>query len=181
MNASFDGRPARFRIESGHVVLIDPLALDGLSPELIRISELPEAERLFKLGALGDHGLRIGVQPFDPVPGGLFQIVRDYFEAVDPDDTDPAVFDVDTGTVVVIDGAALGRVARSLTWQRYDDLTRAEVDDHSVLHQINRDVGSPRFAIVSADANSPFTGDGCFRLKPSGLVLIAQPTSPPPR
>jgi hypothetical protein len=32
MNAPFDGRPVRIQLESTHVVLIDPIALDGLSP-----------------------------------------------------------------------------------------------------------------------------------------------------
>ena len=45
MDASFDGRPVRFQLESGHVVLIDPLGLDGLSEQLAQVGQLPESER----------------------------------------------------------------------------------------------------------------------------------------
>lgn len=64
MNASFDGSPCHFQVDSGHVVLMDPLALDGLSQQLTEVGELQEAERFSKLQALGEHGLRIGVQTF---------------------------------------------------------------------------------------------------------------------
>jgi hypothetical protein len=168
MNASSDGRPVRFRLESDHVVLIDPLALDGLSQELAEVGKLPASEQRSRLQALGKQGLRIGVHAV-AVPG-VYQIGVDSFEAAAAGETDPAVFDVDTGTVIVIDGGALSAVARTLTWDRYDAFLRAPVNDDSILLTINQEVGGPRFAIVSADAGSSFSGDGAFRLKPNGLV-----------
>lgn len=173
MNASFDGSSCRFQLESGHVVLIDPLALDGLSQQLAEVGELPESERSSKLQALGEHGLRIGVQAVSGAAPGMYQIDLDAFEAADASNTDPAVFDIETGTVIVIDGGALSAVARALTWERYDALLQAPVDDLSILTEINKEVGGPRFAIVSADAASPFSGDGAFRLKANRLVPVA--------
>lgn len=153
-------------------MLIDPLALDGLSEQLAQAGELPEPERFSQLKALGEHGLRIGVQPVGRAAPGTYQIGLDSFEAAGAGDADPAVFDVDTGTVIVIDGGALSAVARALTWDRYDALLQAPVDDNSLLTEINREVGGPRFAIVSADAESPFSGDGAFRLKADRLVPV---------
>jgi hypothetical protein len=102
----------------------------------------------------------------------MYQIDLDSFEAADASDIDPGVFDLDTGTVIVIDGGALSAVARALTWDRYDALLQAPAGDTSLLTEINREVGGPRFAIVSADAASPFSGDGAFRLKANRLVLL---------
>ncbi len=172
MNASFDGTPCRFQLDSEHVVLIDPLALDGLSSQLAEVGNLPESERFSKLQALGELGLRIGVQALSGATPGMYQIDLDSFEAADASDIDPAVFDIDTGTVIVINGGALSAVARALTWDRYDALLQAPVDDRSILTQINEEVGGPRFAIVSADAARPFSGDGAFRLKADRLVPV---------
>lgn len=170
MNASFDGRPVRLRLESDHMVLIDPIALDGLSSQLAEIGEGPEADQLVRLHALSEHGLRIGVQRVGGTGPGTYDIGLDSFESADPGHSDPRVFDVDTGTVILIDLAALSAVARALTWDRYDALLQAPVGDKSILDKINREVGGPRFAIVSADAESPFTGDGAFQLRVEGLV-----------
>jgi hypothetical protein len=41
-----------------------------------------------------------------------------------------------------------------------------------MVTQINQEVGGPRFGIVSADAESPFVGDGAFCPRPAALVLI---------
>lgn len=173
MNASFDGRPVRFQLESGHVVLIDPLALDGLSEQLAQVGDLPAGEQFSKLRALGEEGLRIGVQLVGNAAPGTYEISLDSFEAADDSDTDPAVFDIDTGTVIVIDGGALSAVARAFTWDRYDALLQAPVEDHSILTEINQEVGGPRFAIVSADAERAFSGDGAFRLKANGLMPVS--------
>ena len=151
--------------------MIDPLALDGLSEELAKFGELPQSEQLSRLGALGEHGLRIGVHDLGAggVPG-IYQLSLESFEAVDANPADPGVFDVDTGTVIVIDLVALSAVARALTWDRYEAFLQAPADDDSILAEINSEVGGPRFAIVMADAGSPFNGDGAFRLRADGLV-----------
>jgi hypothetical protein len=161
MNASFDGERARLDLESTQVVLIDPMALDGLSRQLAEIGDGPASDQASKLAALGDFGLRIGLQQVPATGPGTYEIGPDSFEPADPDATDPSVFDTDSAAVVVIDLAALAAVARVLTWDRYDDL----LGDDSVLEEINAEVGGPRFAIVSAHGASSFTGDGAFRLR----------------
>ena len=173
MNSSFDGRAARIQLESRYVVLIDPLALDGLSDQLAQIGALPVSQQLPELQALAEHGLRIGVQEVEIAGPGLYQVGLDSFEAAGAAQSDPGVFDIDTGTVILIDLHALSAVARAFTWDRYDALLQAPPDDDSMLAAINDEVGGPRFAIVSADADSPFTGDGAFRLRASGLVPLA--------
>jgi len=85
------------------------------------------------------------------------------FEAAD-EGSDAGVFDIDSGTVVVIDLALLAAVARALTWDRYDEFLRSPQGDSSLLDTINAEVGREGFAIVSSDANRPFSGDGAFRL-----------------
>jgi hypothetical protein len=173
MNASFDGRPVRVRLESGHIVLIDPLALDGLSAQLVEVGTLPVAEQFSKLQALGQEGLRIGVRTLEPATPGTYEISLDSFEAVDDDDdSDPSVFETDTGAVIIIDGGALSAVARTLTWDRYDALLQVPLADDSLLTEVVQEVGGPRFAIVSADAGRSFSGDGAFRLVANGLELV---------
>ena len=168
MQASFDGRPVRIRAESRHFVLVDPLALDGLSEQIAATGELPLSEQLATLRVLGELGLRIGVQPLDAGPG-IYDIDRESFEAVqDAAEAEPVAFDVDSGAVVVIDRTALASVARALTWQRYDDMLQAGGD--VVLAEVTREVGGPRFALLSADAGSTFDGDDTFRLRPERLV-----------
>src|SRR5688500_16624573 len=107
MNASFDGRPIRLQIESGHLVLIDPLVLDGLSQQLAEVGRLPVAEQFSKLHALGEHGLRIGVQELGGAAPGTYEVGLSCFKVADESDTDASIFDIETGTVVVIDGSAL--------------------------------------------------------------------------
>jgi hypothetical protein len=165
MNASFDGELARLELKSSHVVLIDPLALDGLARQLAEICDGPVSDRTAKLAALGDLGLRIGLHQVPASGPGFYEVSPDSFESVDGDVTDSGVFDIESGTVVIIDVAALGAVARALTWDRYDGLLQLPVGDFSILEDINAELGGPRFAIVSAHDASPFTGDGAFRLR----------------
>jgi hypothetical protein len=82
------------------------------------------------------------------------------------------VFGVDSGTVVVIDIAALEKVARALTWDRYDALLQSPPGDDSALEALNREVGGPWFAIVLADAGAAFSGDGAFALRAASLRRV---------
>lgn len=163
MNASFDGRPARFDLQSDSVVLIDPLALDGLAPELVEIGAATRQEQVARLAALGGRGLRIGLHHVRQFRPGAYQVDLNSFRSAEADDG-PGVFDVDSGTVVVIDLSALARVAQALTWDRCDELLQAESGNYSVLEAINAEVGRPAFALISADAESRFSGDGSFQL-----------------
>ena len=163
-NASHDGRPARFDLQSNKLVLIDPLALDGLRDELEAVSGAPPSEQAAMLKALAAQGLRIGFEELASFQPGVYELDIDSFEPVDALSTHPGVFQIDTGTVVVIDLAALLPVANALTWDRYDEFLQSPIGDDSRLMAINVDVGGPRFAIISADASRPFSGDGAFRL-----------------
>lgn len=67
-----------------------------------------------------------------------------------------------------------GRVAGALTWERYDAWLQRAAGDDSVLEAITADAGGPCFAMLTSDADSPFSGDGgTFRL---ALVLLGEST-----
>jgi len=171
-NASLDGGAVRLELQSPRLVLIDPLALDGLRDELQAVSAAPPAEQPGMLRALAAQGLRIGLEELAAFQPGAHQLDLDSFQQADARDPHPGVFETDTGTVVVIDLAALAAVARTLTWDRYDQLLQSPLGDDSRLIAINADVGGPRFAIVSADATRPFSGDGAFRLLPDRVARV---------
>jgi hypothetical protein len=171
VNASFGGEHARFVVESTQVVLIDPIALDGLASQLAEIGSSPGADQATQLHALGDLGLRIGLAGV-PV-AGTYEIGPDSFEAADLDSADPGVFDIDSGTVVIVDLSALAAVAHHFTWDRYDALLQLPVGDYSILEEVNAEVGGPRFAVVSASEAGSFNGDGAFRLRAGQPALLA--------
>ena len=173
-NASFDGGPVRLDVQSGRLVLIDPLALDGLHDELTAVSAAPPSEQRTMLQALGAQGLRIGFEELSAFQPGVHQLDLEAFESVDARDSHPGVFEIDSGTVVVIDLSALSAVARALKWDRYDELLQRPVGDDSLLEEINADVGGARFAIISADAGRPFSGDGAFRLLTGRVARVPQ-------
>lgn len=165
MNASFDGRPARFVLQSDRLVLIDPLALDGLASDLAAVAAASDDQQEHMLRTLGERGLHIGLHPIQEFRPGWYQADLSSFAPAE-DSTDAGVFDVDSGTVVLIDLTLLEAVTKSLTWDRYDKLLQSPLEDESLLDAINAEVGRPGFAIISADADSPFSGDGAFHLLP---------------
>ena len=173
-NASFDGGPVRLDLQSGRLVLIDPLALDGLHEELRAVSAALPSEQPTMLQALGAQGLRIGFEELSAFEPGVYQLDLEAFESVDAQDSHPGVFEIDSGTVVVIDLSALLAVVSNLTWDRYDHLLQSPIGDDSRLMAINDNVGGARFAIISADANRPFSGDGAFRLLTDRVVRVPQ-------
>jgi hypothetical protein len=172
MNASFDGQPARLTLRSGRLLCIDPLALDGLRDQLTELAQVTPSEQQEVVLALGAQGLKVGLLDIPSFQPGTFELDVESFEGVDPGGADPSVFEVDSGAVVVIDVAALDAVARTLTWNRYDALLQTAPGDDSALEALNRDVGGPWFAILSADANSSFSGDGAFRLRHASVRRV---------
>jgi hypothetical protein len=162
----------RLTLRSSRVLCIDPLALDGLRTELTELSRAPAARQQEMARALGAHGLRIGLIEIPDFQPGTFELDLASFESADPEDADAGVFEVDSGTVVVIDLVALEAVAATLTWERYDALLQTPPDDDSALDALNRDVGGPWFTIVFADAESAFSGDGAFRLRPASVRRV---------
>jgi hypothetical protein len=114
--------------------------------------------------ALGSRGLRIGVHRVAGFRPGRYRVDLASFCRAAERENGPGVFDVDSGGVVLIDLALLGEVARAFTWDRYEALLRAPVGDLSALQDMTAVVGRPGFAVLSASADSPFSGDGAFRL-----------------
>lgn len=161
-NFAFDQHPARLDLTSSMIVLLDPLALDGLSAELQRVPAAPVAQQPRLLREI-QSGLRIGVHELTDFRPGTFELGVNDFESAS--DGDASAFDVDSGTVVVIDLPYLGRVASALTWDRYDALLQSPVDDDTALNQLVEDVGGPFFALIAASADSSFDGDGAFRVR----------------
>lgn len=166
MNVSLDGAPVRFTLRSPRLLLIDPLALDGLRDQLRELDPSAPGEPEATIATLSDYGLRIGLHDLSDFEPGTFEIDRHAFESVDEDTVDPRVFEIDSGTLVVIDLTALAAVAGALTWERYDAWLRSPVGDDRVLEAIKADAGGTCFAILTSDADSPFSGDGTFRLRP---------------
>lgn len=164
---SFDGRPVIFEMATPSLVLIDPLALDGLSSELQSI----DVQARDPIAAIAPYSgyLRIGVHTILNFRPGLYRLaLTDFIHSESGDD--PRDFDIDSGNVVAIDFTSLGAVARHLDWDTFDSLLRSPVDDESVCREIVHAVGGPCFAIVSAHSATPFDGDGCFRLNDSAPV-----------
>jgi hypothetical protein len=171
VNASFDGESAEFSLESDTLVLIDPIALDGLASEIIKLSAADRQAQVSGLAELGQRGLRIGLHRVPNFKPGMYRVNLNSFKTASVEHG-PGVFEIDTGTVVIIDLSALGLVAQALTWDRYDELLQAESGDHSLLSSLNAEVGRPAFALISADSASAFTGDGAFELVDSELRRV---------
>ena len=165
MNVSCDRGPARFDLRSPSLVLIDPMALDGLGADLKRISQMSRDKQQAGIRALSTRGLRIGLTDVPAFHSGSYELDVQSFESADPDVPDPDIFEVDSGSVVVIDLTALKQVADAFTWGQYDAFLKSTPGDNSVIESLNRSVGGPRFAILLADGDSPFSGDGAFRLR----------------
>lgn len=159
-----------FLLETGLVVLIDPLALDGLEDTFDeQFANRLVADERAVLSLPG--GLRVGVHrvpAFTPGRYGLSRADIEEIEPVNPDDgdDDPAVFDIDTGVLIAVDVRYLPALAQVLTWARFDWLLQSPLDDRSRWDEIVRDVGGPMFCILDADIDSPFPGDGRYRLRP---------------
>jgi hypothetical protein len=171
-NSSFDSRPVRMELTSDRLLLIDPLALDGLAGDLAVLGSVERASFSSALAGLPGH-LRIGVHVLEDFSPGTYELALDAFEAVANEEGDPEVFDIDTGTVVVIDLSLLAEVAKAFTWDKYDEMLQAPLGDDSGMDELNRDVGRAGFAIISADADTPFSGDGSFRIKQGHPIRVS--------
>jgi hypothetical protein len=164
-NFSFRGEPIEFELSCPYIVLIDPLALDGVSAELRTVSELPPSEMQEKIRGLSG-GLRIGLAQVSNFRKGRYRLGNEDFEE-DDDETDSAIFDIDSGTVCVINLDHLGATAKSITWDRYDAFLRSQVGDNSIWIEMMSEIGGPFFGMLNGDLSTPFRGDGSYRLKPN--------------
>jgi hypothetical protein len=148
------------------------LALDGLrdlfTPEFAaRLSADPGQVRAIP------GNLRVGIHRVAPFAPGIYSISPSGIEeSDDPGGDDYGVFDIDTGNVVIVDVHHLPAVAKALTWERLDWALQAPLDDHSRWEAIARDAGGDVFGILFADGDSPFRGDGCYRLREDAFRLV---------
>ena len=158
-------------------MLIDPLALDLLRDPLQALSSLCEAHQIERLGQLSTT-LRIGVREIDGFTPGSYRL--------GPADVEPArrkgpdVVDVDSGAIVVTGLDSLPAVAKVLTWERYEALLG--VQSVKTARWFAKVLG-PRFAILQADADRPFSGDGAYRLARRAPTrvdpAVSSPEAPP--
>src|SRR2546430_17721997 len=112
-NVSFNGDPVDVELTSPYVVLIDPLALDGLRDRLQRASQLPPVEQRRLLQELSQP-LRIGLHDVKDFRTGVYRVDLGGIERPD-DPPDPWIVDIDTGTTVLAALVHLGLDARVLT------------------------------------------------------------------
>lgn len=162
-NFSFSGEPIEFALSCPFVVLIDPIALDGLNAELQAISYSPLAERP-KLIRLLPGFMRVGVEPIDRFHPGIYRLGNEDLEETD-DQEAAGTFDIDTGTVCVVDLNYLGPTAKTLTWQRYDNFLRSPTGDNSLWVEMTQEIGGFFFGMLSGDISTPFRGDGRYKLR----------------
>jgi hypothetical protein len=190
-NVSFDGQPIEFLVRAPFIVLVDPLVLDGWREDF---QSLPPdlADRIEFILSL-PTSMHVGVQEIVGFKPGLYRLSHEDFEEVDCDNPDGSdedgdlggqesgdavdqvdyaehaaddrIFDIDTGSLIVVDLDHLGALARILPWERYDHALQAPKGDYSRFNEVSDELGGAFFGIVSADASTPFQGDGTYRLR----------------
>jgi hypothetical protein len=143
--------------------LIDPLALDGLSAELQVMFRSPVIERSEMIRSLPGF-LRVGIQHVGNFRVGTYRLGNEDLEKTDEEDA-VSTFDIDSGTLCVVDLNHIGSTAEALTWDRYDNFLRSPVGDNSIWAKITEEIGGPFFGMLSGDVGTPFAGDGRYRLR----------------
>jgi hypothetical protein len=170
-NVSFGSEPVKLQLSTPYIVSIDPLALDGLRDRLQLLEGRTPTEQRQLLKTLSVP-LRIGLHEVKDFRPGLYSVSRNDFEAIEGSEADERVVDVDSGTIVLADLAHLARVARVLTWERYDRALQAQPGDDSAFRTMERELGGPFFAIVTGSVDSSFQGDGAYRLRSASPRII---------
>jgi len=155
--------PIEFMLSSPLVVLIDPIVLDGLSAELQAICDSPISERTAMIRVLPGF-MRVGVQQVVSFRPGAFRLGNNDFEETDEEES-AETFDVDTGTVCIIDLNSLRSTAKTVRWERYDRMLRSTTALESIGIEMIKEFGGPFFGMLSGDISTPFRGDGRYRLR----------------
>jgi hypothetical protein len=160
-----DGRRAiEFQMSSSLLVLIDPLVLDGLSVQLQRLlpSELAAKPELIRTLP---GPMKVGLHRVEDFVPGTYRIANNDVEVVNPDQIDERAFDIDSGTLILADLSYLSRLAQILTWEKYDGALQSPAGDDSSWLRLTEEVGGPFFGILWGDVDTPFQGDGTYRIK----------------
>jgi hypothetical protein len=168
---SFNGESVEVQLTSPYLVLIDPLALDGLRTELQETAAVAPEEQRRILRAM-QSPLRIGVHEIMNFRPGRFRVSPNDFQKASSS-ADSGVVDVDTGSVVLADLPHLARLAEIMTWDRYDQALQSPVGDDSAFLSIQAELGGLYFALISASADAEFDGDGAFRLRDGAPAFVA--------
>lgn len=170
-NVSLKGEAVRLQLTSPNVVLIDPLALDGLRDKLQALEGRSVTERRQLLASLSVP-LRIAVREVKDFRPGFYRVSPYDFEDARGSGAHPDVVDVDSGSMVIADLDHLARVAKVLTWARLDLALRGPVGDRTEFRKIEKELGGPFFAFLTSSSDSPFVGDGSYRLRAGAPVSI---------
>jgi hypothetical protein len=169
-----DGRgPIEIQMASSLVVLIDPLVLDGISAELQELSPSEVEANPALIRALPGP-MKVGLHRVEDFLPGIYRIANEDVEGVDNNEEDVSVFDIDTGTIILADLGYLARLARILTWERYDGALRSPAGDDSPWLRFAEELGGPFFGILWGDINTPFQGDGTYKIRSGAPRLVKE-------
>lgn len=173
-NWCFVSEPTIFYLESKYLVLIDPLVLDGLAEKLADLPDQQSTNPKESIAPLSrpNYPMRIGLHEIDDFQPGHYQLGLNDFIAVDPDEADSEVVDVDSGTIIAIDFTYLASLAKVLTWEQYDLALQSPIGDNSAFIEINNEVGGPFYAVLSGEISYSFRGDGSYKLKIGKPILL---------
>jgi hypothetical protein len=163
-NISESKRPIEFQMSSSFLVLIDPLVLDGISSELQKLL-LPQVAANPQLIRALPGPMKVGLHCVDDFFPGTYCISNDDLENADSNHEDVGVFEIDTGTLILADLGYLPRLAQILTWERYDRALQSPAGDDSSRLRFAEELGGPFFGILWGDINTPFQGDGAYKIK----------------
>jgi hypothetical protein len=169
-NVSDTIRPIEFQMSSSLLVLIDPLVLDGLSMELQRLVPSEVAANPGLIRALPGP-MKVGLHRVADFAAGTYRISNDDLEGIGNDEADERVCDIDTGTLILADLSYLPALAGILTWERYDGALRSPADD-DCWSRFTEELGGPFFGILWGDIDTPFQGDGTYRIKSEAPRLV---------
>jgi hypothetical protein len=186
-NVSFDGQPIEFWVSAPFIVLLDPLVLDGWSRDFqcLPIDLEDRIEFILSLPT----SMRVGVQEIAGFRPGLYRLSPQDFHQLRSDDRDDGdvdgeeseddvdrvnfagraaddrLFDIDTGSLIVVDLDHLGALARILPWERYDHAFQSPMGDDSRFEEVCYELGGAFFGIILSNVGTPFRGDGTYRLR----------------
>jgi hypothetical protein len=169
-NVSHDGKPVEFLLSSPLVVVIDPLVLDGISVDLQALTPSAVEARPALLRALPGM-MKVGMHRVDAFVQGSYSVGNEDIQPVDAALDEPGVFDVDSGTILLVDLIYLTRLAGAYV-DRYDSALGAPVGDDPPWLAIVDEVGGPFFGVLSGDLRTPFAGDGAYRLASQALRRV---------
>ena len=166
-NISFNTEPVDFNLNSRYVVLLDPLALDGLRGALSSLGANEKVHPWESIARMNSGFLRVGVHEVEKFKPGMYRLHFVDIIAASDSASETGACDIDSGTLIVVDYACFSTFVRSLTWERYDQALQSPVDDYSRFDSISQEIGGPYYALMSSDAErgGDFVGDGSYMLR----------------